>query len=131
MKKIANSCFWGTTVRAVSNKLGSLPISPKWTNFEFLQQFCVQNLNSKRVYFKEKSDISCIKGPMGWAVLVKCMFADQPNMGRSNLFEHFEFKIQNNFGSVLGKKLQWSKIDIVDVSRSAHGHRPKVFIINF
>ena len=30
---------------------------PKWSNFEFCQQFPVQNLNSNRVYFIENIDI--------------------------------------------------------------------------
>ena len=72
-------------------------------------------------------DISCIQGPMGRAFLVKRMPADRPNMGLSNVVDHFEFKIPNNCGSVQCKKLLWSKICKVDVSWLAHGHRPIFF----
>ena len=43
----------------------------------------------------EKIDIECIWGPMVRAVLDKRMPANRPNIGRSNFFDHFEFKIQN------------------------------------
>ena len=64
---------------------------------------------------------------MGQAVLVKPMPADRPNLGRF-FFYHFEFKIQNNCGSVLCKKLLLSKIAIVDVSRTIS---PNIFIKHF
>ena len=47
------------------------------------------------------------------AVLVKRMAADRPNMGRSNFYDHFEFKMQNKLGSFLCKKLIRAKIGIV------------------
>ena len=39
MTKIANSYILGPTMWAVSNKWGCLPIGPKWTNFEFFNNF--------------------------------------------------------------------------------------------
>ena len=69
----------------------------------------------------EKIDISCILGPMGWAVLVKHIPANLPNVGRSNAFDHFEFKIQHNLG------LFRVKSGIVDFGRSAHGYWSNFF----
>ena len=37
------------------------------------------------------------------AVLVKCMAADWPNMGRTNFFDHFEIQIQIIVGHFLQK----------------------------
>ena len=54
MKKIANSCILGPKMRAVSTKWGCLPIGPKWTDFEFFQQFLVQNQNFQRGYISGK-----------------------------------------------------------------------------
>jgi hypothetical protein len=34
-EKIANSCIWGPTVRAVLDKWGYRPIGPNLTNFDF------------------------------------------------------------------------------------------------
>ena len=79
----------------------------------------------------EKNFILCIKGTMGWAVLVKSMPANLPNMGRSNVFDHFEFRIKNYFGSVLCKKLSWSKIGVVGFSWLAYSQRPMSFYNNF
>ena len=39
MNNIANSCIWGSTMQAVLNKLGCLPISPNWTKFDFFNNF--------------------------------------------------------------------------------------------
>ena len=47
MKKIANSCINGPTMRAVSDKWGCQPIGPNWTNFDFQYHFPVQNNNLK------------------------------------------------------------------------------------
>ena len=52
--------IWGPTMRPISNKWECLPISPKWTNFEFFEQLLAQNQNSKRVDLVEKIDIFCI-----------------------------------------------------------------------
>ena len=60
MKKIVNSCICGSKIWAISNKWGYLLISPKWPHFEILQQLLVLNQNSKRVYFMENIDVSCI-----------------------------------------------------------------------
>ena len=67
----------------VSNKWVCLSIGPKWTNFEFFQQFLVQNSNSKWVIF------------YGRTVLVKRMPADQPNVAWSNFLTigNLKFKI--------------------------------------
>ena len=47
------------------------------------------------------------------------------------VFDHFEFKILNNFASVSCKKLLWSKIGLVDFGQSTHSHLPNFFYSNF
>ena len=42
LAKNVRSWNWGPTMPAVLDKWGCLPISPKWTNLEFFQQFLVQ-----------------------------------------------------------------------------------------
>ena len=79
----------------------------------------VHNQNSKRVYFVEKNDISCIQVSTGWAILVKCIPTDRPYMGWSIFLIIVNLKYKKKFGSVLCKKLLWSKIGIVDFSRLA------------
>ena len=77
----------------------------------------------------DKIDISSIYGPIWWANLViACLLTWQ--IWTDQFFNHFEFKIQNNAGSVLLKKVLRSKIGIVDFGWSAHGHQPK-FLIKF
>ena len=60
---------------------------------------------------------------MGQAVLVKHMPADRPKIDQTIFFYHFEFKILNNFGSVLCKKLSWGRLAQM-VKRSLH----KIFV---
>ena len=100
MKKLPTNVFGAQQCEPFSNKWVCLPIRPKWTNFNFFQQFTVQNQNSKRVYVMEKIDIQCIQGTMGQAVLVKCMPADWPKKAN---FYNLKNKIQNNLGLLISK----------------------------
>ena len=62
---------------------------------------------------------------MEWAVLVKLMPTNRPNMSPSMFFDDLKFKIQNNFGSFLSKKLLQTKIGIGGINSSAHGYLAK------
>ena len=64
---------------------------------------------------------------MWQAVFDKHMAADWPNMSWSNFLDHFEFKMQNCFGSIFCKKLLRTKIGIAIFGPWAHGHCPKYF----
>ena len=103
-------------MRAISNKYGCLPISPKWTNFDFFQQFLAQNLNSKRVYFIEKFSSPVSRalwdGPF-W--LKACLWTGQI-WADQIFYDHFEFKIHKDCGSALFEKLLQSKFGIVDAN---------------
>ena len=55
MKKIAYSCIWGPTMRAVLAKWGCLPIGPNWTNLKSLEQFLTQ----KWIKQKKQSCLHC------------------------------------------------------------------------
>ena len=102
---------------------GRLLIGPKWTNFDFLQQILIYKIKIIRRYLSWKITLYVSR-----ALLVKRMPAHQPNMGLLNCFDHFEFKIQINFGSVLCRNLLQSNIGIVGFGWLALGHGQKCFI---
>ena len=54
------------------------------------------------------------------------------NYGPINFFfDQFEFKMPNNFGPFVCKKLLWTKIGLVIFGLSAHSHRPNFFMKYF
>ena len=76
-------------MQTVSNKWGCSQ-SVQIDQFGISQQFLVQNQNSKRVYFMEKLTshvFSALWGGLFW-------------LKANQVFDHFEFKIQYNCGSV-------------------------------
>ena len=52
---------------------------------------------------------------MWQGILVKPMAADQPNMGDEKFSDHFEFEMQNSFGSILCKNLVQTKIGLFSI----------------
>ena len=112
----------------ILNKWGCLPISPKWTNFDFFLQFPVQNQNSNRIYLRNKLTSIVFRALWDRSFWLRaCLPNDRRNMGRSQFFDNFEFKIKNNFRSVQCKKLLGANDGIIGISPLAHGHWPKFF----
>ena len=69
---------------------------------------------------------------MGWAILVKHMPADWPNMGWSKLFHHYEFKTQNNFSHFYAKNFWWLILEwSVSVPRPTTNGRKKLYFSVF
>ena len=101
---------------------GCLPKGPIWTNFKFFQQFHVQNQDSKRLNFMEKLISHVFRALWGRPSWLNTCLPTGQKWAVQIVFDHFGFKFQNNFGSVLCKKLIRSKIGILDFGQSANGH---------
>ena len=56
-EKIANSCIWGHTIQTISNKWECLPIGPKWTDFEFFNNF-MYKIKIQRGYIKNNGEVA-------------------------------------------------------------------------
>ena len=86
-----NSCILGPSMWTVSNKQGCLPISLKWTNFNFFQQFFCTKSNFKDAMLMEK-----ITSHVIWALwggpfwLCPCLLTGQI-WSDQNFRDHFEF----------------------------------------
>ena len=115
MKKIANSCIWGPTMRAILDKQWSRPRGQLGLILTFNNIFLYKIKYSRGVYITKKLTSRVARVQCGGSIWSNA----QPWLPTDhiwvyhNFFDHFEFKMQNDQGSILCKKLLQTKIGIV------------------
>ena len=114
---------------ALLEKWDCRPIGPNLTNFDFWEQFPVQNQNSNGVYLK-KLPSHVIKAPCGEPFWSNA-WLPTGQIWADRFFFHFKFKIQNKFGLFKCKKSFRPKLakSVLAVGPKAIGRNIFIFFV--